>query len=76
MPRHAQFIHRAIHWLKELVRGSLVRVQLFGVGGELQWQQQEQKEEDNPHGDPPGKGTTIAFSLLAAWKSVKRTEMR
>jgi len=38
------------------------------VDGERQWQQQEQKEEDNPHGDPPTSGTTSGLSLLLAWR--------
>jgi hypothetical protein len=45
----------------ERIRAQLAEI--FRVDGERQWQQQEQKEEDNPHRDPPGKGTTIAFSL-------------
>jgi hypothetical protein len=49
-----------------------VRVQLFGVGGELQWQQQEQKEEDNPHGEPRNEHVASEFSVLPAWEQRKR----
>ena len=43
---------------------------------ERQWQQQEQKEEDNPHGDPPTRGTTSGLSLLAAWRSAQAGQQR
>jgi hypothetical protein len=41
------------------------------MDGERQWQQQDQKEEENPHGNPPTSGTTSGLSLLPAWRLVQ-----
>ena len=40
--------------------------EIFRVDGERQWQQHEQKEDENTHGEPPSSGRTSGFSLLPA----------
>lgn len=32
-------------------------------------EQRQEKEKDNPHGEPPVSATASGFSLLPAWKS-------
>ena len=54
-----------------IVRIRAQLAEIFRVDGERQWQQQEQKEEDNPHGEPPKSGTTSGLSLLPAWRSAQ-----
>jgi len=43
--------------------------EIFGADGERQWQQQEQKEEDDSHGEPPTSRITSGLSLLPARRS-------
>ena len=52
-----------------IVRVRTQLAEIFRVDAERRWQQQEQKEEDNPHGDPPKRGTTSGHSLLPDWRS-------
>ena len=53
----------------ERIRAQLAEI--FRMDGERQWQQ-EQKEEDNPHGDPPKSGTTSGLSLIPPGEQRKR----
>jgi hypothetical protein len=54
-------------WIGRGMRIERIRAQLaevFRVDGERQWQEKEQQEKENPHGNPPKSGTTsgLAYS--------------
>jgi hypothetical protein len=53
----------------EWIRTQLAKI--LGLDGERQWQQQEQKEEDNPHGEPRIEHVASKFSLLPARRSAQ-----
>ena len=49
-----------------IVRIRAQRAEIFRVDEERQWQQQELKEEDDPHGEPRIEHVASEFSLLPA----------
>jgi len=54
-------------WIGRGIRIVRIRAQLaeiFRVDSEREWQQQEQQEEENPHGEPPTSGIASELSLL------------
>jgi transposase len=52
-----------------IVRIRAQLAEIFRMDGERQ--KQEQKKEDNPHGQPPTSGTTSGLSLLPGWKTAQ-----
>ena len=47
-----------------IVRIRAQFAEIFRVDRERQWQQQEKNEEDNPHSEPPTRGTTGGIIIL------------